>query len=991
MKKFLSILIVCIMVLSTLPLTAVTSLALNSPNDIKSVALTLEAPKAGATVDLSHSSVSCDTPMDYKVVGLHWYKGNETDYLYDRLGQGSKDKYFIGNYTYTVKIELAVKGDKTWNMEYVNGEPVYHINATVNGQAATVGPHELNPDGKTICVTYVFENIPVGEFIPYVSVGTPVAGKTKNDITVEPYNARQMRLASWGENCNWYARVGGEWMAMEADDTFAAGKEYRLIATFYANDGFRFSASGTHTLGDNGYIFGYVNGRQMSMKLDKYADQFLYHSVTFTYDFVSCEAQELDSVSFKDIQTPVAGQHPEYTVTMKDDTYSLVTDETVNGGSEYGFVNGLSWSDSINNHLNAQSVFEKGKTYILSFFIQADDIYRFSDWVAGSADVGYVNVQTMFDDPTLAFVTVEFAPCGGGVITEINVGDVTEPVNGAKPDYDFTYGQGYDKGDADPSIVWFDLTANKPLTAEDTFEYGHTYELLIIVRSDKAIYGDAGEFEFAPIGTLNAKINGKDVGVIMADPNNPETHYVQLAMTFECAKAPVPEVSVKVENPLEGRHPAQQIELDGDTYKVEGFMITDHETGTVLMPDSVYAGAKNYSVTVKVVAKEGYEIGEGITDALINGQKANVLGYGEDSVLFMLILMSDELPNYTVSFSDGQNYLTKEGVITLPAYEGILQENEKFVGWTVDYQTTYVGEYYIDKNTEFIAVIVAKDVHQHVYDNKYIDNGQGFHEKMCIDIENCDDPAGSVISEMHQYGNFTPCDVICTICGHERTTDTGFGYHNYEYECSEVCPTCGKERVTEHTPGTAATCTEAQTCTVCAKVLAEKLGHTPGTEADCGHDQTCTVCGDVLVEASGNHTPGAAPTCTEAQTCTVCAKVLAEKLGHTPGAEATCTTEQKCTVCQTVLTAATGHVAGVEWIIDENGHHKLCACGAKVEDGTHNDADGNARCDACDYDLSTGLPVGAIIGIVVGSVAVLGGGGFCVYWFVIRKKLAAKK
>ena len=202
-KIFLATLIAVIMVIAMLPLTAVTSLALNSPNDIKSVALTLEAPKAGATVDLSHSSVTCDAPMDYKVVGLHWYKGNETDYLDDRLGQGSNDKYFIGNYSYTVKIELEVKGDRTWNKEYVNGNSVYYIDATVNGQAATVGPYELNPNKKTICVTYVFENIPVGEFIPSVSIGTPVAGTTKNDVTVKPNNERQMRLASWGENCNW--------------------------------------------------------------------------------------------------------------------------------------------------------------------------------------------------------------------------------------------------------------------------------------------------------------------------------------------------------------------------------------------------------------------------------------------------------------------------------------------------------------------------------------------------------------------------------------------------------------------------------------------------------------------------------------------------------------------------------------------------------------------------------------------------------------------
>ena len=37
-------------------------------------------------------------------------------------------------------------------------------------------------------------------------------------------------------------------------------------------------------------------------------------------------------------------------------------------------------------------------------------------------------------------------------------------------------------------------------------------------------------------------------------------------------------------------------------------------------------------------------------------------------------------------------------------------------------------------------------------------------------------------------------------------------------------------------------------------------------------------------------------------------------------------------------------------------------------------------------DDKGGLGVGAIIGIVVGAIAVLGGGGFAIFWFVIKKK-----
>ena len=123
--------------------------------------------------------------------------------------------------------------------------------------------------------------------------------------------------------------------------------------------------------------------------------------------------------------------------------------------------------------------------------------------------------------------------------------------------------------------------------------------------------------------------------------------------------------------------------------------------------------------------------------------------------------------------------------------------------------------------------------------------------------------------------------------------------------------------------------------------------------------------------------------------------ILVEANGtHTPGAEATCTQSQKCTVCGADLKPANGHVAGVEWISDENGHHKLCACGEKVETGSHKDENGDKRCDTCGYEAKdgftddgqgkTGLGTGAILAIV-GAIIVIGG-GFCLYWFVIKKK-----
>lgn len=61
------------------------------------------------------------------------------------------------------------------------------------------------------------------------------------------------------------------------------------------------------------------------------------------------------------------------------------------------------------------------------------------------------------------------------------------------------------------------------------------------------------------------------------------------------------------------------------------------------------------------------------------------------------------------------------------------------------------------------------------------------------------------------------------------------------------------------------------------------------------------------------------------------------------------------------------HDYGTTWKSDENNHWNECECGDKESE-------------------KTGLSGGAIAGIAVGSVAVVGLGGFSLFWFVIKKK-----
>ena len=153
--------------------------------------------------------------------------------------------------------------------------------------------------------------------------------------------------------------------------------------------------------------------------------------------------------------------------------------------------------------------------------------------------------------------------------------------------------------------------------------------------------------------------------------------------------------------------------------------------------------------------------------------------------------------------------------------------------------------------------------------------------------------------------------------------------------CSEVLATQTEVPATGHTPGSAATCTADQTCTICGTVVKDKLGHsynavvTASTCTEGGYTtHTCTRCGDSYTDSktpATGHTPGSAATCTADQTCTVCGMVVADRLGHDYAPEVsapTCTeggyTTHTCTRCGDSYTdsetSATGHTPG-DWTI----------------------------------------------------------------------------
>ncbi len=192
----------------------------------------------------------------------------------------------------------------------------------------------------------------------------------------------------------------------------------------------------------------------------------------------------------------------------------------------------------------------------------------------------------------------------------------------------------------------------------------------------------------------------------------------------------------------------------------------------------------------------------------------------------------------------------------------------------------------------------------------------------------------------------------------------------------------------------AATCTEPKKCTRCdTKVLGSELGHdwSGWTQNGIqGHRKTCNRSGCNAVQ-NESHTAGADATCTTAQTCTVCNYVLKATLSHkfiydgtkqpsgsvhytkcsvcgTAGtashnmSDPTCETPAKCSVCNYTSGASLG---GHKWVYDGTKqpsgsvHYTKCSVCGTAGTASHNmsnpTCENPAKCSVCNYTSGASL------------------------------------
>ncbi len=134
-------------------------------------------------------------------------------------------------------------------------------------------------------------------------------------------------------------------------------------------------------------------------------------------------------------------------------------------------------------------------------------------------------------------------------------------------------------------------------------------------------------------------------------------------------------------------------------------------------------------------------------------------------------------------------------------------------------------------------------------------------------------------------------------------------------------------------------------------------------------------------------------TCTRNSAHTYTEDVAIDENAHA-WSDGVVTTNPTCTekgVKTFTCTHNSAHTYTEDVAIDANAHvyDNACdadcnACGETRTTAEHYSENADGKCDECGERFE--LSGGAIAGIVIGSALVLGGGGFALYWFVIRKK-----
>lgn len=270
---------------------------------------------------------------------------------------------------------------------------------------------------------------------------------------------------------------GKTWTKMASNSTFTIGKHYRASVDVMTRNGNIFDIDAQ--IEPN--VVATVNGY--------YAEVFRYPEVDpselicVRFDFGILNDNIIEQIDIDGVIEPVVGENPNYSCAISGTGYTVNT--TYDNG-KYA-INGMCWYDvTFDMWMKPNMTFQIGHEYKVFVDVKTLDGYEFYTTPVGGSyppeGWGYINgnyatIGVQSDARFEQSLSWTFT-CQPKTVKSVAVSGLNVPMDGSKPDFTAITDSSYYTVD---SIEWMDYTNGTDMTAEDTFEEGHEYWLLLTV------------------------------------------------------------------------------------------------------------------------------------------------------------------------------------------------------------------------------------------------------------------------------------------------------------------------------------------------------------------------------------------------------------------------------------------------------------------------------------------------------------------------------
>lgn len=444
---------------------------------------------------------------------------------------------------------------------------------------------EYVESGKVVRIAWMIDHVDV-------HINAPIAGV---DIIENYFNIPTSGCKVTMYYPQWYKN--GESVTY---GTFEAGANYKVVVWVDAKADYGAEFKNGVTVAIN----------NQSVAVDRKSE----HLIAVEYDFGVCP-NVVPEVALT-VTAPKEGEYPSYTIGCGSDAYYAV-----GGSSNYTDYRTWYWSSDndewyeMGTLSNGEKMdFWSGYYYKLVVDIRTNNGYEFPVYDNGSSiipDVSatvngyYADVIKAYDQDPSRYITVEynFGECSDSVVNSIIVENVTPPVAGQKPDYNWSVrGTGYQMNTAKNNENYGVRNGMQWMTGDwdyvfpnDTFVPGKTYICRLNLVTDDG-FAFAQDKDYRP--TVTATVNG-ETAVIEEDWT--KAAEARIYYTFTCQAQEISTIMLyDLEAPAVGKTPDTQVTpAYPEFYTVTDVTWLDEEDNEI----NTFEVGRLYTVQITVDAK----------------------------------------------------------------------------------------------------------------------------------------------------------------------------------------------------------------------------------------------------------------------------------------------------------------------------------------------------------------------------------------------------